>query len=371
MSLQELVKADDVLTAANRKLRIVVAVRPQNEAEQKDLFLRGRATQPRFHYRSPPSFDISDVQRLRIPTDSYWGEQLSTARRLLLKLHAVLSAGKDLDVRGFSREVYGSPTEQLQAIARRILGRLKFEPGPEVSFETTRRVLEETLLKYGLTGWRVKAAPGDFTAARSSEKTVYLTPVGALYEGTAQRLAVHEIGVHAVRSFNGTAQPLSFFGFGWPGYESTEEGLAAYAELHTGLLSPQAMINYAARVLAVGALDRGKSFRDCYESLLELDLSETQAWEATLRAYRGNGLFKDHVYLQGLLEVFQFVTSGGNWKALFVGKIGLHHLPQVQHELSRANLVDPTVLPGFLQEPHASSPMWNLVRELTGRCTTY
>lgn len=363
VDLPRLTRADAVLSEATRRLRLVIAVRPENELEQKELFVSGKIRQPKFQYSRPAPVDMSEVESLELPA-CYWGELLATTRRRLLRLHSLLGMDGELNVRDFSREVYGAPSEQLQSAARRLLSKVKFEPGKEVSWEFTRDVLQKALDEFGLTGWTVKKAPGDFTSARTSEKTIYLTPIGKLYEGTAERLAVHEIGVHAVRSYNGDAQPLSHFSFGWPGYEITEEGLATYAELHTGLISKRAVVNYSARVLAVASLDRGHSFRHCYESLRELGLNTTLAWEAALRAYRGNGFYKDHIYLQGLLEVFQFMTSGGDWENLFVGKVGLHHLDRVKTDLQLNKLRRPSVVPEFLKRERKKTEMWDLVSSL-------
>lgn len=363
VDLPRLTKADAVLSEATRRLRLVIAVRPENELEQKDLFVSGKVRQPKFRYSRPAPIDMSEVESLELP-NCYWGELLATTRRRLLRLHSLLGMDGELNVRDFSREVYGAPSEQLQSAARRLLSKVKFEPGKEVTWEFTRDVLQKSLDEFGLTGWTVKKAPGDFTSARTSEKTIYLTPIGKLYEGTAERLAVHEIGVHAVRSYNGDAQPLSHFSFGWPGYEITEEGLATYAELHTGLISKRAVVNYSARVLAVASLDRGQSFQHCYESLRELGLNTTLAWEAALRAYRGNGFYKDHIYLQGLLEVFQFITDGGDWENLFVGKVGLHHLDRVKADLQLNKLRRPSVVPDFLKRERKKTELWDLVSSL-------
>lgn len=363
MDLCKLKRADSVLSEATRRLRLVVAVRPQNEIEQRDLFIEDKIQQPRLRYSRPSAVDMSQVEALALP-NCFWGELLATTRRRLLRLHTLLTREGELNVRDFSREVYGAPSEQLQSVARRLLEKIKFEPGMEVSWEFTRDVLERSLREFGLTGWTVKPAPGDFTSARTSEKTIYLTPIGKLYQGTAERLVVHEIGVHAVRSHNGETQPLSHFSFGWPGYEITEEGLATYAELHTGLISKRAVVNYSARVLAVAALDRGLSFRHCYESLRDLGLAITPAWEATLRAYRGNGFYKDHIYLQGLLEVFQFIRGGGDWETLFVGKVGLHHLERVRKDLETNSLKRPSVIPSFLKQEPRKSEIWDLVSSL-------
>jgi uncharacterized protein (TIGR02421 family) len=363
VSLQVLAEADAILSGATRQLRLVSAVRPLNEPEQKRLFLADKVRQPGFQYGVPPRIDVLALKKLELP-DTYWGELLATIRRRALRLGSIFEERRRLDVRDFSREVFGAPSERLQSVARNVLRQIRVDCPQEVSWDATRDVLELALKSYGLEGWVVKKAPGDFTAARAVEKTVYLTPVGKLYEGTAERLVVHEIGVHVVRAFNGSIQPLTHFNWGWPGYESTEEGLAVYAELHTGLLSAQAMANYAARVLAVASLDRGRSFRECFEVLRDLGLDDDPAWDATLRAYRGNGLFKDHIYLQGLLEMFGFVSEGGDWRSLFLGKVGLHHLSRVKQELEIGALKEPSVLPGFLDQPPVRGEMWSLVSGL-------
>ncbi len=359
----ELVKADGLLASVSRKLRLVQAVRPLNEAEQKALFLRGEVVEPDFVYSRPPTTDTSEIRKLRLP-DSSWGKLLEAVRRRLLRLNSLFEEPGPINVRDFSREVYGAPNQQLQAVARNLLARIEVEPRPEVSFEFTREILEKALADYGLDGWKVKRADGDFTAARAVEKTVYLTGMGGLYEGTAERLAVHEVGVHAVRAYNGAGQDLSHFSLGWPGYEQAEEGLAVYAELHTGTISQRALLNYSARVLAVASLDKGLTFRGCYEFLRDLNLTEVQAWEATLRAYRGHGFFKDHIYLQGLLDVFAFMKNGGKWESLFVGKVGLEHLGLVDRALNRGVLRPPRVIPGFFQCPPVRGKVWKLIEGL-------
>ena len=71
----ELVKADGLLASVSRKLRLVQAVRPLNEAEQKALFLRGEVVEPDFVYSRPPTTDTSEIRKLRLP-DSSWGKLL-------------------------------------------------------------------------------------------------------------------------------------------------------------------------------------------------------------------------------------------------------------------------------------------------------
>ena len=71
----------------------------------------------------------------------------------------------------------------------------------------------------------------------------------------------------------------------------------------------------------------------------------------TLRLFRGGGYTKDLIYLRGLLEVLRHLERGGPLLPLFVGKIGMRHLPIVQELTSRGVVAEPPVLPRYLQRP--------------------
>lgn len=361
--MESLRAADTVINEVSRKLRLVSSIHPVNEQSERALFFEGKIREPKFLYKKAPPVCLEALKRLRIP-DCYWGNLLQTQRRRLLRLQVILESSKDLDVRDLSREIYGSPSEALQSAARQILSSVKEKKESPVSWETTKEVLESSLRAYGLNDWSVKASPGDFTAARSVERTIYLTPVGALYEGTAARLAVHEVGVHALRAVNGLNQKLSLFATGLPDYENTEEGLATYVELHTGTITAAALRNYAARVLAVASMERGRSFGQCFQDLREHGIQAVAAWETSVRAYRGGGLFKDHIYLQGLLDVFKHMTSDGKWDELYLGKVGLQHLQELRLGLASGLIQPAPILPGFVNEQAQKGELWNMVEKL-------
>ena len=365
MISEALLRADKVLLEAASGLRLVPAVRPTNEAEEKRAFLAGKTRLPALRYKPVKVTLHPGLSTLRLP-ETALGRLFDGQRLRLLKLESVLGSGAPHGYREISREIYGSPHPHLLPTALQILKRLPLVPRPETTLERVKEQMEHALARFGLTDWRVDYANGDFTAARALERQVLLTNVGPVFEGTGLRLSVHEIGVHALRAHNGFQQPLAIFGYGLPGYEKTEEGLATYAEVLTASSDNRVIRNYAARAVAVAGLDRGWDFRQTYEELRSLGQSEHQAWEATLRAHRGGGFIKDHIYLDGLLEMVRHASQGADLRTLFIGKIGLHHLPLIEECLKNGSLRQPHLLPDFLANNPPAGEVWSLLRDLSG-----
>lgn len=356
-------QADEALCRAACKVRILDALRPVNEAEEKERFLAGKSRLPRFVYRKGEVAPTTGVERLAIP-DSALGRLLEQRRRLILAAHQALVSGEPADMLRVTARIYGKPERGLVAVAQRLLRDLPAEPHP--GYESTEEVaaaLRRELAHYGFDDWELSMSDGDYTVVRPLERRVMLTPVGPVVAGTGRRLAVHEIGVHVLRSVNGRRQPLRLFAYGLPGYEATEEGLAGYGELVTNTARARTLRKYAARVLAVDSLFGQADFAETYELLLSLGQVPEQAWESSLRAHRGGGCCKDHIYLEGLFEVLGHVEAGGTLEPLFVGKVGLRHIPLIERLLAEGSLEPAGLLPPFLGAP-ADNPLLQRLSQL-------
>jgi hypothetical protein len=72
------------------------------------------------------------------------------------------------------------------------------------------------------------------------------------------------------------------------------------------------------------------------------------AFQIAMRVFRGGGLTKDALYLQGLLELLKFIGKGGEIEDLFVGKIATHHVPLIRELTWRRALVPMPLRPRFL-----------------------
>ncbi|WP_425075468.1 flavohemoglobin expression-modulating QEGLA motif protein [Psychroserpens sp. S379A] len=144
-------------------------------------------------------------------------------------------------------------------------------------------------------------------------------------------LANHEIGVHMVTTFNGLSQPLKVFSNGLPNNVETQEGLAVYSEYMSGCLTMRRLKELAYRVIAVDTLNKGYSFADTFDLLYsQYKLNRDKAFAITLRVHRGGGFTKDHLYLRGINQVYNFAKKGGDLNPLLTGKVSLEYLETIK-----------------------------------------
>jgi uncharacterized protein (TIGR02421 family) len=167
-----------------------------------------------------------------------------------------------------------------------------------------------------------------------------------------QALLQHEVGTHLVTYYNGLAEPFQQLHSGFAGYDALQEGLAVLSEHLVGGMSKQRMRLLAARVLAVQMLIEGAEFIDTFRALdRDHQFPQRVAYTITMRVYRGGGLTKDAVYLQGLVEILDYLKGDGQLEPLFVGKIAAEHIPLIQELQHRKVLKPPIFRPRYLDLP--------------------
>lgn len=212
--------------------------------------------------------------------------------------------------------------------------------GDVTKFNTVSSIKKilDSLLGYGFK-WQVKALDMVVGARFNlSKRVLYINKNRKFSDDDLKRLIVHEIGTHIARAENGKKQKYAIFSYGLPNYLETEEGLAVYNEKINNLLTNTNLKHYAGRVIAVD-LALENSFSITYNELLQY-FNKEFAWNLALRAKRGlidtgkkGGFTKDYVYLKGYYMIKDFVEKGGNVKDLYVGKIGIEHLPIIKELL--------------------------------------
>jgi hypothetical protein len=103
--------------------------------------------------------------------------------------------------------------------------------------------------------------------------------------------------------------------------------------------------------VGVHALIEGADFVETFRCLVrEHGFAEHTAFIITVRIYRGGGFTKDAQYLRGLREVIAYLRGEGSLEALFVGKLGVSHIPVVQELVLRGILHLPPVKPRWLAD---------------------
>lgn len=157
-------------------------------------------------------------------------------------------------------------------------------------------------------------------------------------------LLSHEVGVHLLTYFNGSAQGLRVFRTGLAGYEGMQEGLAVFAEYLAGGFTQERLRQLALRVVGCHMMLDGASFVDAYRAMTSrYGLGDETAFALLLRIYRGGGFAKDAIYLRGLLVLLSHLKSGGALDPFWMGKISAAHF-SIMEELGARGLLKPPML---------------------------
>lgn len=176
-------------------------------------------------------------------------------------------------------------------------------------------------------------------------------------------LLSHEVGVHLLTYFNGSAQGLRLFRSGLSGYEGMQEGLAVFAEYLAGGMTQERLKLLAGRVVGCAAMLDGARFAETYRLLVEEhNFSEAEAFNLVLRLYRGGGLAKDAIYLRGLLELLAHLKRGGALGPFWMGKIAASHFGVMQELADRGLLRLPAASPIFLASKEGNVRLQKAVR---------
>ncbi|MBF0370058.1 MAG: flavohemoglobin expression-modulating QEGLA motif protein [Magnetococcales bacterium] len=334
---------------------------------------------PEFSYRPLP-YDPSDLKRqlFQIPMERIEDPALAHLfREKQDELDRMISLLGDCNTSRFlpgSIQIFGSVDEKLSLLAEEMLQKIS----PRTRGRGAKTIPLPKLVELAQDEMRhYRGLNPIFSATaqiRDDVPSGFLVSKGELFIGAKTKLPSyrleallqHEVGVHLVTWFNGQAQPFKLLSHGLAGYEELQEGLAVLAEYLVGGLSPFRLRILAARVVAVQSVVKGASFTETFRLLHGMyGFSRQSAFQVTMRAHRGGGLTKDAVYLRGLGWLLQYLASGGELDPLWIGKIGVRHIPIIQ-ELRWRKVLQPGYLtPRFLHELSARERMEKLQSGIT------
>lgn len=360
-------KYDRRLFDIEKQLNILRYLNPVNARKEKEKFLRayagGETYDPVFEYEScGPEVGAfcRELTKIREKLERCKGSVFAPFYikkiNYLLRFHDLLTRR---DSPGFGNELsafYGLPSRSLLLEAQKNLERLKNEQveknlGPG----DVRGVFEKELKRLGLE-WEVRPADGGGVkmAVSAACSEIHIDFSSLFSEAGIKGYLCHEIGTHVFRAENGKFQPLMLFRSGFPGYMETEEGLAAYNEARSGVLAPENLKKYSARVVAA-AICNEASFSEIVGELAGCFPPE-EAFTVALRVKRGlndtslsGGYTKDCAYLSGFRKVSAFLQKQPSeqeaLKVLYCGKIGLQHFELARDLLAEGILKQPRYLP--------------------------
>jgi len=356
---------DQQLCEVSESFDFLLQVTPTNTEEARREFWESDFQQiPRLSYRPLPYrpsllkrqlFDI-EIERIEDPTLAhlFWEKQEEIDRKI--------SALRDLDTPEFlytSLQMYGDASDSLLQLAYDILNRFP-ETSPKTGRKKSKRVGSKELAERArdefdyyhcrMNEFNATVEECDEIASglMVSRDRLLISKNLSLPAKRVEPLVHHEIGTHLLTYFNGRCQPFRQLYAGLADYEELQEGLAVLAEYLVGGLTVNRVRTLAGRVVAVRSLCDGNSFGQTFALLHEeYGFGRKRAFSITLRVFRGGGFTKDVIYLRGLRDLLDYLSDGHDIEPLYVGKIGLQHVPYIQELRRRKIIVPPRILPRF------------------------
>ena len=175
----------------------------------------------------------------------------------------------------------------------------------------------------------------------------------------------HEALVHTLTALNGRSQPhFKSFSLGAPRATATQEGLATFSELLTGVIDLDRLKRIALRIRAIAIAESGGDFMDVFRFMLDQGQTENESFWSAQRVFRGGnvkgGSFftKDVVYLEGLISTHTFFRWCMHTKRLdtavrlFAGKMTFEDAVLLGPTFERGWIKPPKFQPPWLQNYH-------------------
>lgn len=361
----------------NKQVKVLKYLRPINELEEKEKFLK-KQIEPKFEYRTNQDYDLKKVMHylnsITIPTKP--NDRLKNMANGLLEVYDyktkfsnkklddtlkelavpyfnviknILAKTKILDNLGNHRiiknetsKIYGIPSDDTIIKAKNTLLRLKDikQPKKDIDPAYVSTYMRKKIEEFGLDkdGWVTSISKRKKATLTSSLNKKIKIGSKMYSKELLDSLTIHEVGVHAILANNGSKQPFKIFQFGFPLQSETNEGLATYFERYKGSGNDIKLRKYAARCVAVKSVLEDNSFSKTFKELRSYNLSLEMSWEVSMRAHRGGGCIKDHIYFEGLEKIKNYEES---YEPLFTGRVSLNYVDLIKEMIKKDLIKSP------------------------------
>ncbi|GAA3789075.1 flavohemoglobin expression-modulating QEGLA motif protein [Corallibacter vietnamensis] len=349
---QDLFDIDANLNRLVKKIELLNYINPLNiEMEKKQFFASKYNYNPNFKYPKI-KFNGYKLHRLfysqrleRIEDDDIRQlyEDVIYEYSGLIECIETINQGRKFYYN--SLKSFGTPTEKDIENAKFIL---RFDDGdfdedllPVYNAEDAKAYFHDFSKRYNFN-YKIKLSTNISAAAMvlNNVQTLVLRKNHKFSKNQLKVLANHEIGVHLVTTFNSLNQPLKIFSNGLPNNVETQEGLAVFSEYKSGCLTITRLKELSYRVIAVDSLIKGYTFPDTFDLLHnQYKLNKNKAFSITQRVHRGGGFTKDHLYLSGLIKVYNHAKADKDLDVLLTGKVSLEYMDTI-YKLQKLGLAN-------------------------------
>ncbi|MCH7640839.1 DUF1704 domain-containing protein [Patescibacteria group bacterium] len=316
---------------------------PTNLHSEREKFIKSNFYNPQLSYPALPINKLrmfeETLKSIGVPdtTDLASIIQRKKIEETSLKLKLFLALGKP-GISEISKKLYQVSFDErsLTAAKEDATKSIRFKPQEDLQAADTLYAISEYLKGYQINNWRVEISDrGDFYfQVRPRKKLITISNSINWDGGDLDTVLAHEIDGHVLRAINAKRQELPF-SENFPFYIKTEEGLACYLSDFLSENGELSLKHHAIKYLG-GYYAQEHSFRETYNFFLDYGFTKELAFQRTLRLKRGladtsiPGLnAREAMYYEGMLEVKDYLDTGGNIQKLFAGKIGLADLELV------------------------------------------
>ena len=369
---------DSNLDRLIKRIELLSYVNPLNIEKEKQRFFSSKySVEPEFKYPKV-KFNPYKLQRLffaqrleHIKDDTLRNMYREVINYYSNMIQCIETIGEGRHFYYNSLSVYGTPTEKDVQNARFILHYADEPLGNDMDKTHTPLEAKAYFETFGKQydfplNIRFSTHIAADAMVSNSARTLIIKKNTKFSKNQLLTLAHHEIGIHLVTTYNGLQQPLKIFSNGMPENVETQEGLAVFSEYMGGALTLKRLKELAYRVLASDSLIKGYSFADTFDLIYgKHKLNRKEAFAITLRAHRGGGFTKDHLYLSGLRKIYKRYKQEKPMDVLLTGKVALSDEPNIKylHHLGLAQSITHKSL-SFDQKLNTNSTLDFILRNL-------
>lgn len=338
-----------------KKIELLNYVNPNNIEEQKQLFFKSKYLEdPKFTYPKR-DFDKFSLHKkfFALKIDCIEDERLRDFYEDIIYFYSgivqcIETIGKGKRFYYNSLRSFGTPTEDEVENAKFILHFDSEDQDsdifqPKYSATDSHQFFRDYSKKYDFN-YNIKnsSTMSAIAMVSNSNQTLLLNENHSFSQNEINILTNHEIGVHMVTTMNGKTHPLKVFSHGFPNNEETQEGLAVFSEYMSGNLTITRLKELAYRVIAVDSLAKGYSFSRTFRLLHNgYDLDKEKAFHISVRAHRGGGFTKDHLYLTGLKKIYDYYQKHNNLNIFLTGKVSFEYADEIDYMIKNDYAIYP------------------------------
>lgn len=212
---------------------------------------------------------------------------------------------------------------------------------------------------------RVKLSDGIVADAAAGSDYIKVRTDARFTTREVRLLEVHEGWVHLGTTLNGQEQPIcTFLSKGPPSSTITQEGLAVLTEIFAFASHPGRVRRLTNRIEGVAMAEAGANFLEVYRFFLEEGYDPREAYQHTMRIFRGSlpegcGPFtKDLCYSKGFVLVYNYLRLAvrrgmmSRVPLLFCGKTTLADIKTLAQLVDEGLVVPPRFVPPQFADPH-------------------